>query len=143
MRTLMIMRRSLLLLSAAVLLGPTSAMAMSPLILIVATLNLNAGLINITAHPAATLNDCVAFGEAMITAATKASGTYASYACHDPSGQTGVLAVVAYLSPEGHIKISEAAKPTADACGVLGKTALATKVVPGAMSWACFDLSKF
>jgi hypothetical protein len=69
----------------------------------------------------------------MIKAATLRPGSYASYVCHDTTGQTGVLGVVAYVKPsDGNIKILEGVKPTLELCEAMGKTALATKVVPGA-----------
>jgi hypothetical protein len=48
----------------------------------------------------------------MIKAATAEPGSYASYVCHDATGQTGVLGVIAYATSGGNIKIVEGAKPT-------------------------------
>jgi hypothetical protein len=117
---------------------------MSPLILIVASLHVSVGVINLTARPSTNLDDCRADGEAMIKAATAQPGSYASYVCHDTTGQTGLLGVVAYVkASDGKIKISEGTKPTLELCEAMGKSALATKVVPGAMSWMCYHLSSF
>jgi hypothetical protein len=117
---------------------------MSSLILLLATLNLNTGLINIAASSAGDLETCRAQGEALIHKAITEPGSYASYACHDASGQTGVLGVVAYqMQTTGKLKIVEGAKPTLDACKQAGQKALDTKIVSGAMSWSCFKVADF
>lgn len=117
---------------------------MSPLILIVASLHVNTGLIYITANSANDLDNCRAVGEAMIQGAIIEPGSYATYVCHDTTGQTGVLGVIAYVKPtDGKIKIVEGAKPTLEVCEQTSKIAVANKIVPGAMSWACYPLSSF
>lgn len=120
---------------------------MPALILLLATLQLNdagIGEIGITARAGGDLTVCRAAGEAMLHEATLLPGSYASYACHDPAGQAGVLGVVAYVKPTTRsIRIVEGAKATMEDCKATAQKAIETKVVPGPMSWACFNLSDF
>jgi hypothetical protein len=121
---------------------------MSPFIIIVASLNLNvSAAINIVAQPSATLEECGTIGKIALKMAITQPGSYASYACHDTArqqGLTGTLGIVAYVRPEdGKIKIVEGYKPTMPECKATGMAAVATKVVPGAMSWICYDLKNF
>jgi hypothetical protein len=120
----------------------------SPLIIIVATMHLSlSDAITIVAQPSEDLEQCRAIGEIAIKAATVEPGSYASYVCHDTTrqqGLSGALGVVAYVQPEdGKIKISEGYKPTISECKVMGMAATASKVVPGAMAWVCYDLQSF
>jgi hypothetical protein len=121
---------------------------MSPLIIIVASMHLSvSNTINIVAQPSENLDECRTIGELAIKAATVEPGSYASYVCHDTTrqqGLSGALGVVAYVKPsDGKIKISEGYKPTIAECKAMGMAAVATKTVPGAMSWMCYDLSSF
>lgn len=120
---------------------------MSPLIVIVATMHLGvSATINIIAQPSETLDERRRIGELAIKAATVEPGSYASYVCHDPTrqqGLSGALGVVAYVKADGNIKLVEGYKPTIAECKVAGVAAVASKVVPRAMSWACCDLDSF
>lgn len=121
---------------------------MSPLIIIVASMHLSvSNTINITAQPSENLDECRRIGELAIKATTVEPGSYASYVCHDTTrqkGLSGMLGVVAYVKPEdGKIKILEGYKPTLTECKAMGMAAVASKVVPGAMSWVCYDLMNF
>lgn len=120
---------------------------MSPLIIIVASMHLSlSNAINIVAQPSENLEECRAIGTIALKAATVEPGSYASYVCHDTTrqqGLTGVLGVVAYVQSDGNIKISEGYKPTLAECKATGMALVATKIVPGAMSWSCFYLSSF
>jgi hypothetical protein len=121
---------------------------MSPLVIIVASMHLSlSSTINITAQPSENLDECRSIGELAIKAATVEPGSYASYVCHDTSrqqGLSGMLGVVAYVKPEdGKIKILEGYKPTLSECKAMGMAAVASKVVPGTMSWVCYDLVNF
>lgn len=111
------------------------------IILIIASLSLN-GLISISAHPAATLDQCRSVGDAAINAltATAAGGGLASYVCHDAT-KKGFMTVIANVSPtDGKIEISEGVFPTGEECEEKGKFLLKYKIVPGAMSWSCFQI---
>jgi hypothetical protein len=117
------------------------------MLLIIASLGLN-GLVGISAHPVADLQACRTIGSEAIAKLSQSAGAVgsgpASFACFDTTGKTGVLSVVAYVTAgDNTIKIGDAVKPTGEACAELGKKALATKIVPGPMSWSCFDMSKF
>ncbi|MEY9493784.1 hypothetical protein [Bradyrhizobium elkanii] len=123
---------------------------MSPLILIVASTHLSVlATINIVARPSETLDECRRIGELAIKAATVKPGYSASYACHDATlqrGLSGALGVIAYVQQEdSKITILEGHMATMSECKVAGMAAAASKVVPGAMSWAwaCYDLDRF
>jgi hypothetical protein len=121
---------------------------MSPLIVIVASMHLSvSNTINIVAQPSENLDECRTIGELAIKAATVEPGSYAPYVCHDTTrqqGLSGALLVAAYVKPEdGNIKIVEGYKPTITECKATGMAAVASKVVPGAMSWVCYDLQSF
>jgi hypothetical protein len=121
---------------------------MSPLIIIVASMHLSvSGTINIVAQPSESLDECRTIGELAIKAATVEPGSYASYVCHDTArqqGQTGALGVVAYVKPsDGNIRILDGYKPTIAECKAMGMAAVATRTVPGAMAWVCYDLQSF
>jgi hypothetical protein len=120
---------------------------MSPLIIIVASMHLSvSNTINIVAQPSENLDECRTIGELAIKAATVEPGSYASYVCHDTTrqqGLSGALGVVAYVKSDGNIKISEGYKPTIAECKATGMALVATKTVPGAMAWVCYDLQSF
>jgi hypothetical protein len=121
---------------------------LSPLIVIVASMHLSlSDTIDIVAQPSENLDECRTIGEMAIKAATVEPGSYASYVCHDTTrqqGLTGALCVVAHVRPsDGKIKISEGYKPTISECKATGMALVATKTVPGAMSWICYDLQSF
>jgi hypothetical protein len=121
---------------------------MAPFVVIVASMHLSvSGTINITAQPSENLDGCRMVGELAIKAATAEPGSYASYVCHDTThqqGLSGALGVIAYVkSEDSKIKIVEGYKPTIAECRATGMAAVASKVVPGAMSWVCYDLGTF
>jgi len=118
---------------------------MSPFVIVVAALQLSgSGAINIVAQPSENLEECRAIGEGVIKSATAQPGSYSSYVCLDVTGKAGALGVVAYVRPsDGKINIREGIKPTLGECKAMGMAAAATKVVPGAMAWVCYDLQSF
>ncbi len=123
---------------------------MPPLINIVASTHLSIlATINITARPSETLDECRRIGELAIKAATVKPGYSASYVCHDTTlqrGLSGVLGVVAYVQQEdSKITILEGYMATMSDCKVAGMAAAASRVVPGARSWAwaCYELGSF
>jgi hypothetical protein len=116
-----------------------------PIVLIIASLGLN-GQVGISAHPVDTLQGCGRYGFEAITSLTQPIGAVgsgpASYYCYK-AAETGVLTVIAYVDPvDSKIIIRYVLKPTGEACAEIGKIALAFKIVPGAMSYSCFEIPR-
>jgi hypothetical protein len=119
---------------------------LAPIILIVATLNLNLSeRINIVSQPSQNLDECRQAGELSIKAGTKLAGSWSSYVCHDNTRQQAImraLGVIAYVKSDGNIKISEGYKPTIEECKAMGMATVATGLFPRE-TWVCYDLKDF
>ncbi|MGY4160206.1 MULTISPECIES: hypothetical protein [unclassified Bradyrhizobium] len=119
---------------------------LSPLILIVATLNLNISeRINIVSQPSQNLDQCQQAGELAIKAGTQLAGSWSSYVCHDNTRQQAImraLGVIAFVKSDGNIKISEGYKLTMEECKTMGMATVATGLFPRG-SWVCYDLKDF
>lgn len=111
------------------------------LVAAVTTINAN-NLITIEAYPTNTTSlEICSDIHAPVMWALKTE-TVKNTVCWDSIGKTGVVSVIAYVRPRSNIvTIFTKTSPTTQACDELGRTALTYKIVPGPMSYSCFELN--
>jgi hypothetical protein len=112
------------------------------IMLFVAALMTPDGLIGIEAYNTDSLNICAAYSKEFADR-TPGIVTAVWWGGAETKGlTTAVVGVVAYVRPDNNkIKIMQGVNPTMKECDEIGRKALTTKVVPGPMSYKCFEIS--
>jgi hypothetical protein len=112
------------------------------IMLFVAALMTPDGFIGIEAYNTDSLNICAAYSKEFADRIPGIVTALCWGGAEVKNIKTGFVNVIAYVRPDNNnIKIMQGVNPTMKECDEIGRKALATKVVPGPMSYKCFEIS--